>query len=70
MAKVWCAAIECANNKNNRCTAAEINLSDGHIHTVNQGYKQIWECRTYNMSAKSKQMEDEIKKYLCAGETE
>ena len=64
MAKVWCAAIECANNKNNLCKAAEINLSDGHIHTVHQGYKQIWECKAYNMSERSKQLEDALKQYL------
>lgn len=64
MARVWCAAIECANNKNNRCTASEINLAEGHIHTVHQGFKQVWECRTYNMSKESKQLEDKIKEWL------
>lgn len=64
MPKVWCAAIECANNKNNRCTAAEINLSAGHIHTVHQGFKQVWECKLYNMSQESKQIEEKIKEWL------
>ena len=63
MAKVWCAAIECANNKNNRCTAAEINLAEGHIHTVHQGCKQVWECRTYNMSEQAKKIDDVIKAF-------
>ena len=56
MAKVWCAAIECENNKNNQCKAAEINLSEGHIHTVHQGLKQVWECRNYNMSKEAKEL--------------
>jgi hypothetical protein len=64
MTKVWCATIECEHNKNNRCAASEINLSDGHIHTVHQGFKQVWECRTYNMSKESKQLEDRINEWL------
>jgi hypothetical protein len=64
MAKVWCATIECPNNKNNRCTAKEINISDGHIHTVHQGFKQVWECRTHTISQESKQFEERIKEYL------
>ena len=67
MAKVWCAAIECVNNKNNQCKAAEINLSDGHIHTVYQGFKQVWECRNYNISEESKQLQDKIKGFLSFG---
>lgn len=63
MARVYCAAIECANNKNNRCTAAEINLSEGHIHTVHQGLKQVWECKNYNMSDQAKQIADVIKEF-------
>ena len=64
MPKVWCSAIECENNKNNRCKAAEINLAEGYIHTVHQGFKKVWECKTYNMSKESKQLEDKIKEWL------
>lgn len=64
MPKVWCAAIECTNNKNNQCKAAEINLSEGHIHTVYQGFKQMWECRSYNQSERSKKMEKLIDEWL------
>ena len=63
MAKVWCAAIECTNNKDNMCTAAEINLTEGHIHTVHQGFKQVWGCRTYNVTDQYKQLEDSIKEF-------
>lgn len=60
MPKVWCATIECENNKNNRCTAKEICLSDGHIHTVHQGFKQVWFCRKYNTSNEAKELKDKL----------
>ena len=64
MAKVWCAAIECEHNKNNRCTAKEINLSEGRVHTVHEGVKQVWGCRMYNMSNESKELWAMINKAL------
>ena len=64
MQKVWCAAIDCMNNKNNLCTAAEINLYAGHIHTVHQGFKPVWECGMYNVSIESKQIEEKIRELL------
>ena len=60
MPKVWCAAIECKNNKNNQCTATEINLSSGNVHTYYQGFKQVWECRNFNMSEEYKRMMEEV----------
>lgn len=63
MTKVWCATIECKHNKNNRCRAKEINLSDGHVHTIHQGYMQYWKCRSFEESKATK----EIKK-LIGGE--
>lgn len=62
MAKVWCASIECKHNKNNQCKAKEINISDGYIHTVHQGYKQIWLCRSFDMSESAKEIEQVLKK--------
>lgn len=62
MAKVWCATIECKYNKKNQCKAKEINISDGHIHTVHQGYKQIWLCRSFGMSESAKEIEQMLKK--------
>lgn len=61
MPKVWCAAIDCANNKNNQCNAAAINLTEGHIHTVHQGYTQVWKCRVFNMSETAKKLYAEMK---------
>lgn len=60
MAKVWCAAIECRHNKNNQCRSKEINLTEGHIHTVHQGFKQVWGCRTYETDPKLKEIFDAI----------
>lgn len=50
MPKIWCAAIECKHNKGNQCRAKEVNLTEGHLHTVHQGFKQVWGCRTYEES--------------------
>ena len=50
MPKVWCATLECKHNRGNQCRAKSINLSDGHIHTVHQGFKHIHECCTYENS--------------------
>lgn len=68
MPKVWCASIECKYNKGNRCYAKSINLSDGHINTVHQGYKHIHECRTYEMSDRAKTLEKTLKEYFVLKE--
>ena len=62
MAKVWCASIECEHNKRNQCKAKEINLSDGHVHTVRQGYLKIWKCRSFEESEQSKKMMEALNK--------
>ena len=64
MSKVWCASIECKYNKKNQCKAKEISLSDGHVHTVHQGFLQIWKCRAFEESERTKQMSADIAKYL------
>lgn len=64
MPKVWCASIECKHNKKNQCRAKEINLSDGHVHTIHQGFLHIWKCRAFEESQKVKQMAADIAKYL------
>ena len=70
MTKVWCATIECKHNKKNQCKAKEINISDGHIHTVHQGYKQIWLCRSFAMSESAKEIEQVLKKARAKDGTE
>lgn len=70
MSKVVCAALECKYNKNNRCTASSVSLSDGHIHTVHQGYKQIWECKTFEISEEDKKLYEEISLLMNGGKTD
>lgn len=65
MTKVLCASIECKHNKDGKCRAPYISISDGHINTVHQGYKHIHECRTYEQSEESKAVEKSLKKYFA-----
>ena len=64
MVKVWCAEIECIYNSENECTATEINLSVGHLHTKHQGYAHKWECRTYQQSKEAKAIIDMLNAYF------
>ena len=64
MPKVWCATLECKHNEGNKCRAKSINLSDGHIHTVHQGFKHIHECRTYEMSDRAKTLGKMLEGYF------
>ena len=57
MAKVYCARAECKYNKKNTCKAKEINLRAWHINTVYEGFKQMEECRTFEMSEEAKKIE-------------
>lgn len=68
MPKVCCATLECKHNKDYKCRASSISLSDGHIHTVHQGYKHIHECRTYEKSESAKALEKELQGYFGAKE--
>lgn len=64
MPKVWCAEIECKYHKNNKCTAKEINLSAGHIHTVHQGFIHHWTCRMFEPSEDAKELFEMCKEYF------
>lgn len=64
MPKVYCAAGMCKHNEENLCKAKEINLSEGHVHTVHQGYKQVWTCRMFEMSEDAKRMLEAIRKTM------
>ena len=67
MAKVWCAAGMCKWNDDNRCRAKEINLSEGHLHTVHQGFKQVWTCRAFEMSENAKRLQAQFEEILREG---
>ena len=60
MSQVHCASFECEYNRDNLCIAKVIRLSDGHIHTVHQGFKHIHECKTYQKSQYYKELEEKI----------
>ena len=60
MSKVHCTSFECEYNRDNICNAEVIRLSDGHIHTVHQGFKHIHECKTYKKS----QYYEELEQFL------
>ena len=67
MAKVYCARAECKYNNKNTCKAKEINLRAWHINTVNEGFKQMEECRTFEMSEEAKKIKELINKQMgCA----
>ena len=67
MAKVHCASIDCEYNFNTKCTAKEIQLNDGHIHTVHQGFKHMHECKTYTKSEYFKELEQFLKQFNNRG---
>lgn len=61
MPKVFCAVLECKHNKNNRCKAPEISLSEEGVNTKHQGFKQFWTCNQYEMSEEDKKFYEELK---------
>lgn len=62
MAKVFCASSECIHNKSGLCRAKGINLADKHMHTVNEGFKHLHLCKTYEESEDSKKYREFINK--------
>jgi len=67
MATVYCAAVECEHNDRNRCNAKTISLSEGYVHTVHQGFLQVWTCRQYEMSEDAKRLLEEMKRLTLEG---
>ena len=67
MPKVWCAETTCKHNKDNLCSAKKINLSAGQIHTVHEGCRQLWTCRTYEMSYEAKKLKEVIESFYTRG---
>lgn len=66
MSKVFCASFECEYNRDNLCQAKAIRLSDGHIHTVYQGFKHIHECKTYQQSQYYKELNQKLQEFKNA----
>lgn len=61
MAKVYCAEITCKYNDRNLCKAKTINLSAASITTVNEGRKDVWFCRMYELSKEVKELAEALK---------
>ena len=64
MTKVMCAEIECKHYSDKGCKAEEINISAGHMHTVHEGFRHVWTCKTYEMSEESKQIHEQLHEFF------
>ena len=64
MTKVYCAETECKYFDDCLCTADEINLTAGHIHSVHNGFMHHWECRMFEQSKEAKEMFEMLKSYF------
>lgn len=64
MTKVMCAEIECKHYSDKGCKAKEIKISAGHMHTVHEGFRHVWTCKTYEMSEESKQIHEELHEFF------
>lgn len=62
--KVVCAEVECAFYSEDGCTAKEINLTAGHMHTKWEGYRHVWTCRTFEPSPLVQNMFNQLKSYF------
>ena len=62
--RVYCAEIECEHYSEDGCTAEEINLTAGHMHTVHEGFRHVWTCRMFEPSPIAKEIFDKLKKYF------
>lgn len=62
MPKVRCGAIDCVYNDHTyKCRAKEVALSERYMHTVHEGFKQLWECKNYQKSEHAKKLEEAAK---------
>lgn len=55
---ICCANCNCKyNDYKGRCTCDNLKFSWGHIHTVNDGLKDIWECKSFEYQQNTKSAE-------------
>ena len=64
MTKIRCAENRCKYNKENICTAKEINLSANSIMTLWEGRREFNTCNTFEESEESKEMRKAIEKFF------
>ena len=64
--RIVCAETECEYFSMDGCTAEKITLTAGHMHTVHEGYRRVWTCRTFMPSPEAKEIFDMLKSYFDA----
>ena len=64
MSKIICSNIKCKyfNTKNYQCTCKNIELSYSNIATVNQGRKDVLECKSFELDYEYKELESKIQR--------
>ena len=61
MTQITCACFDCKFcNENAQCTAKEIKLTFGSIHTVWEGQQDVWWCKSFEMSDEAKECYERI----------
>ncbi len=68
--EIWCANFHCKyNDYKGRCTCEKVNLSWGHIHTVNHGFMGYFQCLSYEEGENAK-CREVLEKFLNKEESE
>lgn len=53
--EIWCANFHCKyNDYKGRCTCENVKLSWGHIHTVNDGVIDYYQCKSFEEQQNAK----------------
>ena len=65
MATITCPNTECIhNNGNYKCQCKKVELSFWNVATVNDGRRDFWVCKNYEMSDEAKALEDNFLNFL------
>lgn len=60
MPKITCPTVECKYNSDKYiCTARNVTFSEENLHTKWQGFRRLWECKTFE---RSKEYEDALER--------
>lgn len=66
MIKIKCSNIKCAfrNWESGECMCSNINLVFSSIATVNQGQKDILECKSFELDNEYKRLQEKLKEVM------
>ena len=65
MPKITCTCFDCKYCDDDcQCTAEEIKLTNGNIATVWEGRRDVWWCRSFEMSEEAKAIHEKVKEYF------